>query len=299
MGHSEISSVAEPHFLLPFVYANKSKGVLTEYSQFATKEAFDDVIMNLPGKETEYLRYLEEFALNIYSGLSQSDSIYFLDKTPRYFWIIPEIKKIFSEAKFIFLFRDPVQIYASLLETFGNGRFSKMYRFNHFIHEGISEMAKAYDLLKSESISIQYRDLISDSEAVNEKMSSYLGLQTESLIEGFSDQNPKGRFVDPTGIDLYDTIDKGPMNKWKKVFNTRFRKRELRRYIQSFPAHVLAAHGVDKNKSLQSIDAIDHRGKYSMLRDVIDLFKVKMIEKFHLNLYFDPKVDWVRNYYLN
>jgi len=126
MGHSKISSIAEPHFLLPLILATKKEGTLTKYSHLASYRGINDMINNLPDKKNEYYKYLNEFSSNIYNALSKNDSIYFLDKTPRYVWVIPEIAKIFPEAKFVFLFRNPVQIYASILTTFSNNRFNKI-----------------------------------------------------------------------------------------------------------------------------------------------------------------------------
>ena len=67
-----------------------------------------------------------------YASDSDSDSIYFLDKTPRYYLILKELEQVFPDAKFIFLFRNPVQIYASMLSTWGKDTFKVFFKYRFY-----------------------------------------------------------------------------------------------------------------------------------------------------------------------
>ena len=104
--HKKIFGMAETWLLLPFLYANRSNGALTNYCHRFAYQGLTDLINILPEKENQYNAYLKEFFENLYSSLVKEDHDYFLDKTPRYFFIIPEIVKIFPDAKFIFIFRN-------------------------------------------------------------------------------------------------------------------------------------------------------------------------------------------------
>ena len=48
---------------------------------------------------------------------------YFLDKTPPYAHFLPELLRIFPEAKFVALWRNPLAVVASIVETFCGGRW--------------------------------------------------------------------------------------------------------------------------------------------------------------------------------
>ena len=102
--HPGISTVAEPWLLLPFVYANKKEGIITEYDEGICHRAFEDFIGNLPNKDNDYYKELGNFALKLYEKQVDKNAVYFLDKTPRYYYIIPEIVKmylvIYSAASF-------------------------------------------------------------------------------------------------------------------------------------------------------------------------------------------------------
>jgi len=68
--------------MLPFCYAHKSKGVLTEYSHSLSSDALEDFISNLPNGENDYFRALNEFASALYQKQCVNNETYFLDKTP-------------------------------------------------------------------------------------------------------------------------------------------------------------------------------------------------------------------------
>ena len=52
-----------------------------------------------------------------------TSATYFLDKTPPYAHFLPELAQTFPEAKFIALWRNPLAVVASIVETFCDGRW--------------------------------------------------------------------------------------------------------------------------------------------------------------------------------
>lgn len=301
MSNDSISSVAEPHFLLPFVYAGRAEGTIAEYSHLASVRGVTDIISNMKGKEKEYFSYLKIFSLNIYESLSSSNSIYFVDKTPRYFWILEELNQIFPDSKFIFLFRDPIQIYASFLQTFSvNMRFNKMYRSDLYFESGFDKLSSGYEKMKEKSIAINYEDLLNDTNKELGKIFDYLNLDMDINDSiNFFKQKIKGRSADHTGRKEYSSISSTPLNKWKTIFNTKFRKRHLIKIVSKISDESLRIQGYSKEILLQNIRKLDTKGNYSPIVDFIDISKNSLIKKFKLNLFFDSKMSWTRNNYLN
>ena len=123
MSHSQICSIAEPWILLPQFYMLKKNGTLSDYSSLTAYKAVTDFVENLPKKHKDYKNSLRDFVLDLYQKQCQNNERYFLDKTPRYYLIIDEIIDLFPDAKFIFLFRNPVHIYASSINTWGQWTF--------------------------------------------------------------------------------------------------------------------------------------------------------------------------------
>ena len=61
--------------------------------------------------------------MTLYSQAAEDGASYFLDKTPPYAHFLPELARTFPEAKFIALWRNPLAVVASIVETFCGGRW--------------------------------------------------------------------------------------------------------------------------------------------------------------------------------
>jgi len=259
MTNSKINSVAEPWLLLPFLSTIKKEGTLAKYSHKTCNKAFNDFIKNTGGKDN-YLNNLNQFALNLYSSASNDNHIYFLDKTPRYHLIIPEIAEVFPEAKFIFLFRHPLSIYSSVLRTWNKNRF-----FNHSnyvdLYEGPDNLLKGYNILKDKSLKINYEDLVIDLENQVNNISEYLDLESKEFnIEEYNSKDLKGKMGDQKGIRKYSNVSNKSIDKWKKTFNTNFRKKIAKKYIRNLNNDYLELTGINKNTIIKEIDDIKSDG---------------------------------------
>lgn len=301
MSHYRITSIAEPHILLPFIYASRESGTIAEYSHLASVRAILDLIDLIPGKRKEYFRLLGDFTLKIYQSISDSNSVYFLDKTPRYFWVVRELKEIFPKAKFIFLFRNPIQIYSSFIESYSDKKgFDKMYRSEQYFDKGYEILSLGYEKVKNDSLAVNYEKLVLNPTSELIRIFEYLDLDFDSsIIENFSSQDLKGRSLDHTGSKKYNSIVSSPLEKWKLIFNTNFRKKHLFKSINKINSNLIAIQGYNKKDLLLEIKNLDTDGNYNFVVDSIDLAKNQLIKKFHLNLFFDSKMKWAQNSYLN
>lgn len=259
MTHPKINSVAEPWLLLPFLSTIKREGTLAKYSHRTCNNAFNDFIKNTGGKEN-YLSNLNDFAMNLYKSASDDKHIYFLDKTPRYHLIIPEIAETFPDAKFIFLFRHPLSIYSSVLRTWNENRF---FNHGHYVdlYEGPNNLLDGYNLLKDKSLKINYEDLVIDLEDQVKEISEYLNLETNEFnIEEYNSKDLKGRMGDQKGIKKYSNVSNKSIDKWKKTFNTNFRKKIAKKYIRKLDDDYLELTGLNKSTTIEEIENIKSNG---------------------------------------
>lgn len=277
MSHKDIASVAEPWLLLPFLYVTKQEGVLSEFSQALSSMAIKDFIDNLPNKENDYYKELNSFVNILYAKQCKNNEIYFLDKTPRYYFIIPEIVKVFPNAKFIFLFRNPVHVMSSMVQTWGNGRLKDLYQHERDLILGPKALSDGYALLKDQAFAIQYEVYVTNPEKYIKELCSYLEIMfDDSMLTSFTDQDIKGRMGDSTGILEYNTISHGSLEKWKTTFNTPFRKKLLYKYIENIDENILSMQGYSKKDILNEINVYKCNAKNS-IRDWFDyLFSSNM-----------------------
>jgi len=115
MAHPQIASTGEPWLLLPPVFAQRKKGTLTSYGHHSLYQSLNSFISTLPRMHDDYWAARRLFARELYSKQCASEEIYFLDKTPRYYLILEELRKMFPDGKYIYLFREPLSIVASML----------------------------------------------------------------------------------------------------------------------------------------------------------------------------------------
>ncbi|ASQ89832.1 sulfotransferase [Prosthecochloris sp. GSB1] len=300
MGHSQIASVAEPWILLPFLYAGRTEGVLAEYSHANACKAHKDFVNNLPGKTRDYYSILHDFLMTLYSYQCKNNELFFLDKTPRYHLIIPEITMLFPEAKFVFLFRNPVHVMGSVMRTWGDGGFRKNYAYENDLYEGPMNLSEGFRILKDRAYALRYEDFVNAPERYTREICDYLGLCYEQgMLEGFSSRNPKGRMGDPTGVLEYSEVETGALNKWRETFNNGFRKKILRKYLASLDSDDLLLMGYDRCSILHDIARLPG-GPSGVVRDALDYGIGRVIKKLKLNIWFGRKTGpWAGDSFLS
>ena len=284
MRHDKIDSIAEPWILLPLAYSLKSLGTRTTYSHSISSRGLRDLIKLMPNQEDDYYKYAGKFAAQLYASQIKSEGNYFLEKTPKYYLILPEIVKMFPDAKFIFLFRNPVQIYASFLSTWGNNSFGKLHKWGHYYNltHGYKMLSDGYELLKDRSYGIQYEKFVSDPEKYTEKILNYLELDhQDSLTDDIRAQEIKGSNVDPK-VKQYKNVDKRSLSGWKNVFNSSYRKSIIKNYVEGLSEQTLSIQGYDKATILKEIDELKTNGKHNLVKDIYEFNKVKLISRYSL-----------------
>ncbi len=120
-----------------------------------------------------------------------------------------------------------------------------------------------------------------------------------SMLNSFSNQHTKGRMGDPTGIKEYKSVSPQSLDKWKDTFNTKYRQKLIKKYINSIDNEVLELQGYDKNSILYDIEQLDVTNS-NLLRDIVDKFYSDLIRFFKPNIWFGKTIKvWARDRYLS
>ena len=307
LSHNAIGGTAEPWILLPLIYLNKSEGVLSEYSSRLSSKAINDVLKEIPDAENFYNSQIKEFADGLYSKILKNNETYFLDKTPRYYLIIDEIYKIYPDAKFIFLFRNPTNIYSSILKTWCNNKFSKLYGSHNDLTFGFNKISEAYKKYKDykNTIAIRYEDLVSAPNETLKIIQEFLEIKyddklTHSFITFKIDTKNQNVLGDPTGIEEYKSINNEPLNKWKKVFSTRFRKIILKKYIRNtLTKESLSLQGYSQDEIIKDINILKNSGRLSFFSDSIHYCIYKLIIRFNLYNFASKDMIWIKEKFMS
>jgi hypothetical protein len=296
MGHPQIASKTESWLMLPLVYMLRKEGMLSEYNQRDAHYALADFIKELPNAKDDYINSLHDFALSLYKKQSNG-SIYFLDKTPRYYLIAKELNEIFPEAKFIFLVRHPIQTIASIITTF---KLKNIHFYLIDLVKGFSEMANAIQLLGDSSIILKYEDIVDHHTQTVDGLLDYLGLTQETeLADNLDDRGLKGRFGDKKGTYQYQKIEDTSMHKWKSVFQDIVLKQFAARIISPLTPETLATYGYNKSALLDELDSVKATFTLQSFKSLRLLTTSRLIKAFNLNLFRKRIRTWSKEIVIN
>jgi hypothetical protein len=255
--HKEISSTSEPWILLPYLYTLRDTGTYTEYNHSVMAAAIEDFCHELPNGVSDYLAEMRTFTLRLYAKAASDETRYFLDKTPRYHLVSEEVVRLFPEGKFIFLWRNPLAIVASIIETWGAAGKWNLYRAKVDLFSGLANLVATYQRFKEQACAVRYEDLVTKPEEEWERILSYLGLSFDpGALSQFGQVRFRGQMGDPTGTERYQTVSKEPLDKWKYTLANPVRKVWCRRYLRWIGRHRLATMGYDLNELVSELDSI-------------------------------------------
>lgn len=231
-----------------------SEGVYAEYNHRGYVRAINDFYDVLPHGKVDYDEALSCFVDTLYRKASSGDEIYFLDKTPRYHLIANEIMELFPDGKFIFLWRNPLSVVASLLTMHESTRWN-LPHYKIDLYKGLEHLVQAQQETTS-AHRVQYAELITNPGSVVKDICSYLGIQySDDMLSDFESVQLSGSLGDPTGTKKYTSISEGPMNKWKRVLNTPIRKIWMKRYLKWIGPQKLEIMGYDYGQTLEMLNA--------------------------------------------
>ncbi len=257
--HSEIHTLPEPWVMLPKIYESRSQGVNAEYNAYFASQAIQDFLDRIPdGKET-YLNTVRESTLKLYrQSLVGINKSYFLDKTPRYYHIIPEINRVFPAAKIIILKRHLLSVLSSLIKQNGyRGIFTEDRR--HDIFTAPFLINQAVEAIGQNIIVVHYEDLVKNPLQTIEELCRFLSIDFQkSMIQYGS----KVKFKDTSFID-YKSIYKNnsPTSDYIEQWIEHFQDPQLNHIAENYI------------KSLGKTTVEDFGYSYDLMLDILNNIK--------------------------
>ncbi len=227
--HPEVATVSEPWLALPVAYSLRRSGVIAEYHHQNLVSAIEDFSKLLPAEE-DYLLEFGQAIMNLYSKVAK-DERYFIDKTPRYHLIIDDLLRMFPDGKYILLWRNPLAIAASMMETWSAGRWN-LHRFHIDLYDGVDNLINASRKYADIFHILKFEELVNDPKHHVSKIFEFLELEAmENESIDINHVDLQGRMGDPTGIQMHNSISSSVENKWKRSFCNPARKAWAKRYL--------------------------------------------------------------------
>jgi hypothetical protein len=233
-GHPEIHTSAETWLLLNPIYGLRNGNTSAEYNtQWATR-AVREFLSHYTDGNHIYYNGIREMARVIYgNALDRSGKRFFLDKTPRYYLIIPELLDLFPQAHFVILLRNPMAVLASELKTYVNGDWPRLANVKIDLLSAPRLLAEAIEQHAQRLHVVQYEALVSNPEQQIASLCQSLEIAFDpSMLEYANTPAPKGTMNDTVGIHQHQRPSTTSVDKWKKIADDRQTRYFARCYLQ-------------------------------------------------------------------
>lgn len=238
-GHSQVAATAEPWILFPSAYALRKTGLVADYNAAIGQIALSEYLAQLDDGEEQYYAAVRKMALHLYNAYAaKHGKERFLDKTSRYYLILPELFRIFPKAKYVFLLRNPLAMMASFLEymVFGNWRRLGEPAIRKDLWDGYRLVRQGIRYFGDDAIVVRYEELVEEPEMVVAQLCEKLGLEFEPQMLNYGERVGvlPGRLVDPKSIQKHQT----PVKHYASAWGSKFTTQQERHFAQAFLAHL-------------------------------------------------------------
>ena len=203
--HEDISTSVEPWLLLPLVSVLNKKPASVQYYDTHRHINITEFLDSVPDGRRLYQNGISNMMSSIYNAAIDEGKSIFVDKTPRYYFIIPELAELFPEARFIFLYRNPLAVLASMHTAWGSvlGLFNSSLKADlldapRLLIEGSQDLGKR-------AYGIKYESLVEHPEQEVKKLCDWLSITFQNKMLDYG-KTKQGRWQmgDQTSVNKFD-----------------------------------------------------------------------------------------------
>jgi hypothetical protein len=246
--HSAIHTLSEPWVALQPLFGLRESGIAADYSARLARIGVQEFLDALPEGEEAYWEAVRLMLGHLYRrALEESGKRFFLDKTPRYTMILPELRRVFPEAHFIFLLRNPLAVLASVIDTWAPDDCVHCIRpFRHDLARAPGLIAEAIHRPDERTTVIRYEDLAGHPERAVSRLCKRLRISFEpAMLEyGCSEAGRAAfRFGDSVTVHRKSRPVASRITRWEKTLDSPIRRAWARGCLNSLGAETVSRLG--------------------------------------------------------
>ena len=211
--NNRVATTSEHWLLLNATGLLKPDLLKADFNAWAANDALQSVY-NVERKQA-IEEGSRELALRFYSTIGTGNDMLVLDKTPRYYEIIPEIRATFPGARIILLIRDPRAVLRSIMDTWNLYTYQDLYEMRRDIFHAPSMLLQSKKDLASDPLTqvVRFEDLLDNPGTVVGSLYRWLGLNyTDAVLDYSKNEQYKGKYGDPIGAQA--AKKPGKMKEW-------------------------------------------------------------------------------------
>lgn len=192
--HSEVHTLSEPWIAMHPLLALRPNVFAAFHNPEIARDGLMEFLSALPEGYDAYWEAVRAMLGHLYSrALTVSGKKVFLDKTPRYFHIFPELCSVFPSARFVVLVRNPIAVLTSVLESWVRSEQPHvLHPFGADLMLGPPSILEA--LRSSRGYLIRYEEVVAQPDRILPDLCSHLGLSYEDRMVDYG-ESQAGRTV--------------------------------------------------------------------------------------------------------
>lgn len=247
--HSKIAATAEPWVMLHPLYALHEFGHTAEYDAGLAHAALRDFWVSLPEGRKTYIKAIQRMAATLYNGATPPGKIFFLDKTPRYYNILPELAEVFPNAKFVTVVRNPLGVLSSVLDSWVRGNWPALWSNQRDLLAGPERMEMGIRCLGRRSFLLRYENFAAWPEKEFSRLCGELEIDYEPDMLNYGTHKPLvGSMGDSMGIPRFSRPVAGSISKWVPSLAEPHARDIATRYLNYLNPRTLTFLGYPKDK---------------------------------------------------
>ncbi|MBJ23001.1 MAG: sulfotransferase [bacterium] len=273
--HPEIFAPEEPHLITPIAHLGYYDSVETApYDPIITRAAARALVSGLPGGEDEYLSALRAYTDAIYRGLCEAgsrhgteDASLLLDKTPAYALSLDFLSRLYPEARYLVLTRNPIAVWSSFVDSFFDGDDRVAHEHNPLLERYVPAIARFIRTTRVPIHRVKYENLVQEPEKNTRQICSFLGVAYDSkMVDYGSATNARGKSTrglgDPTTVAHQSRPTTASLSKWAAAATGKPARVGLYREILArLGDEDLETWGTSRAQVESELDSIDLTGK--------------------------------------
>lgn len=249
--HPEIYTASEVWLMLPLLYPLKFEEQQAGYNPRLGWRAVRKYIGSLPQAEEEYIEGIRRMCSYLYGrALETFGKRFFLDKTPRYYLIIPELYRTFPEAHYIIILRNPLAVLYSMFRTWAEGNWLALAGLRQDLLNAPKLIVEGTKALGERCIVVHYEHLVENPKDEVRRICEEIGI--EFIPKMLKYDRRKWEFGDQCSI--YEYEEPVLHERWREAIKEPQVWRLLNDYLNMLGKEMIGKMGYDYKELKQILE---------------------------------------------
>lgn len=219
--HSRIYGRPEPHLVPPLAHLGYYATVdAAPFDHLQAARALHAFVADLPRGEADYLEACRAYLDVLYGRMLAargSGKELLVDKTPANALVLPFLCRVYPDARYVVITRNPAAVFHSYATAFFDGDYEAARRFNPILDRYVPAIARFMREGAVPTVAVRYERLVEAPEAELQRVCAFLGVPFEpSMVEYGRHGFAPGGLGDPVTVGRHPRPVREPRDRWAR-----------------------------------------------------------------------------------